>query len=398
MIKLWKEIVMDRKEMARRRLAEVTDLEDRLRLVMVAELGPELVGMLPNLIERGACSFEVYNTPCPTFAVDGIQPDNSCLYVWLEIHLGNQHVSVNFAGLMKQLNVDGLAGSMVELIIRKKFGGGDYSTALNVQMNAADVFALRSHYPSSILRDRIELSAIYHALKGPVAVGVALGLLPEEHSTHRIPAEQQLVPIVEHFRSVGVEQIIIDQMIEMLFQDTDTLVSLDKVVALAAIHRSSATRHTETVLRSQLRHILALHFMGNSPFEPSSNLSWLIEHGLVHRDILNTHGHERSQFDDALVAELSRGRLTAVHQFLFTFITSRERKRIDRRAAQDSIAIIQALLPRAFKAAMEAKDYGHAAAIGQIANDISADDRLRALELAVIHDQPIRVEWAYILR
>ena len=389
---------MDRMEMARRRFAELTNLEDKLRLVLEVELSDELVEMLPRLIDIGACSFATYNTPCDRFGDKDVQPDNGGLYVWLEFHLGTTHASINFAGLTKRTADTGAAA--VTAILTKKLGGRgvDYYDAMQVTMTAADVYALRTHCPNSLLRERVELSAFYHALKGPVAVGVALSLLPEHHTTHRVPADQQLVPVAEHLCKIGIEQIIIDQMIQTLFENEETLVTLDKVVALAGIFQGKADKKLAELLRGQLMHILDLHFQGNQRFDLSTNMDWLVEHGLIARNILSTHGQDRTMFDTTLVEQLSHGRLAAVHQFLARFVIGGEPNRIDRKVVQDAYYYTRDLLPKAFQTAMACRNYGTAAAIAQETADVTEEDRLRAIELSIVHNERIRVDWSYILR
>lgn len=388
----WKEKTMDRKEIAWRRLAELTDPEDRLNLILTADLGDDLIEMLPQLIDSRACSFEVYNTACDKFAMDGIELDHNGLYIWLEINLGAVCAPVNFAGLMQKYADADEATEIVEAIIKQKLDWGDYSSGLHVQMSYADVCAMRTYCPTSVKLDCVELSVVYHALKGPVGVDMAIKCIPGGHTTHRVPAEQQLVPVAEHLRSVGITQIVIDEMVELLFKEEAALVSLDKVVALAAIHEGSGSRTRTHLLRRQLVHILGLHFANNSLFARSTNMDWLFNNGLFNPLILESVGPARDAFDAAILRELAHGRLSAVFQFLFKFMSDQKNRKNPHRSVVHDRAYVESLLPAAFQLAMTDKRYGTAAAIAQICDAICEEDRIRSLELAIAYGERIRLE------
>ena len=262
-------------------------------------------------------------------------------------------------------------------------------------------------------RNLVEFNAFYHALKGPVAVGVALGMLPEKHTTHRVPAHQQLVPIVDHLRSLGIENDMIDDMIEKLFKDEETLCSLSKIVALAAVYQDkdndqetyplsrvvalAQKKHVgnfKIMLQSHLKHILKLHFATDATRPPATNMKWLFEHGLM-----DCYGDDYRRVDQMLIEHIAQGKLAAVHQFLlmFDFGWAAEIDCYFNRRGDGSASKIKRLFLPAFNLAMEHKAYGKAAALAQICDEISEEDRDRALELAIVHNQRISLQWAYRL-
>ena len=386
---------MNKLEIARRRFAGLTDTGERLNLAITARLGEELVEMLPALIELGGCSFENYNSPCEVFALETQEPDIGGLFVYLTIENSGQLWSINFSGLMTQFANADKAADIVASIIRTKFCDGLYH---EVKMTSADVCALRTHSPASELRPQMELSAFYHALKSSAHIELALRLLPEYPSNYRVPTEQRAIPIVEHLRSVGVEEAFIEGMLLRVFQNTESLVTLDKVVALAGAYQSTYEDEVlSELLQCQLGCILALHFAGDRFSTHSAQMSWLVEHGLFNGSLCGSDSHpQQEEFDAALIEVLSQGKLAAVYQFLTKFVMNRRHHRFDQKVGAEAVKQMESLLAPAFKLAMDRKNYGCAAAIAQISPNVSEADRLEALEMALIYNKPIRVQWAYM--
>lgn len=394
---------LSRTEIARRRYAELISVEDKLALIKAALLGDELVDLLPELIEMGACTFKLYNRPCTRFSVATSDNEQGGLNLWLEIKLGDDkdnpsdELSVDYAGLMYQYADTKIAANYTERIIRKKFGDNflDYSGALQVPFTEADVWALRDHFESCALRNRVELSAFYHTLKGSASVGMALKLVPGHNgSTFHTSAEEQLVPVARYFKSLGISRIEIDETIEWLFRDPDTLSSLEKIVALAAIHEGSGTMTRSDLLRRVFSHIVKLHLHSAGTSTPTKHLRWLFDNGM-HKV---SRSHELpDDVQQVLTDALSEGKLAPVHQFLTRFAEGRKED-IGRREADDARSAVSELLPAAFNYAMDAGRYGVAAAIAQIMPEENSEgDRLRALELAIAHNQVITVQWDHIL-
>jgi hypothetical protein len=123
----------------------------------------------------------------------------------------------------------------------------------------------------------------------------------------------------------------------------------------AAIHNAGVQMTTPHLLQSQLTHILELHFMGQSAFNRSAHMQWLIERGVLGVNVLNTHNHILDKFELALVDHLSKGKLAAVFQFLCRFVFNKRygHGHTDRHTTEDAVRLIKELLPRAFTIAME---------------------------------------------
>ncbi|MBM5789804.1 hypothetical protein FJZ23_01825 [Candidatus Parcubacteria bacterium] len=386
--------MLDRKEMARQHLGRLEGFVDRLQLILSAELGDELIKLLPELIHAGACRFEVYNTACEWFYSTKVQPDHSGLYIYLKIHHEIVHASVNFAGLMQQYGDPALARQVVQDIISRKINWSDLSGVLNAGITPADLFAVRRYSITWDMRPNVELCAFYQALKGPAGVNEAWVLLPDMPSSSQIPSQDKLNPVAAHLRRMDFAQIVIDELVEMLFKDTATLESLDKVVALAAIHEKGCGQSHENMLQSQFPLILELHFASKDALVRSTNMEWLAQNGLG-----EALRRSSQALDTQLIRELARGRIATVYQFLLRFRTSKRDggDQLDHRAAAEARVIVQGLLMSAFETATREREYGIAAALAQITPEIEEDDRRQALELAMIHNRRIALEWAHFL-
>lgn len=390
---------MDKQTAARRRLAQETDPELRLNIIVRARLGEELIDALPELIDAGACTFECFNTPAQAFMLADVQEDHPGLYVFLTIKVGQTTFKVNFAGLMQTFGDTGVASSITSHIIERKIGGRNIFDA---EITEAEVYAMRTHYPVATLREFVELSGFYHVLKGAIAHERALHMLPNQESTHRVPAEQHLIGVIHHLERApsnispdGRRKQIRDMLIR-LTQDADTLSSLDKVVAIiAAIRSLDRSQKVCDLLEAQIGRVLELHFSSQA-LTPTTNIEWLVNNGLLEH--YGEEEHWTTSVDTALASQVSHGRMAMVFHFCVNYLWRPEGGRAKRRRqirdAQEYIA--NALAPVAFVEAMKTRRYGVAAALAQEFNSVAArSDRERALELAIVHGQRITLQWAF---
>jgi hypothetical protein len=122
-------------------------------------------------------------------------------------------------------------------------------------------------------------------------------------------------------------------------------------------------------------------------------MQWLFRYGfLKFYDFRDDWTHE---VDEVLVHQLSLGRVAAVLHFSSNFLWEGSTNRSRRRNFKKAEKLVIKLARKAFDKAMDAKSYGIAAALGQLSDLVPCDDRLRAIELAVIHDQTITFQWAF---
>jgi len=378
---------------AKRRLAEIVDPGERIDLMLKNELGEEFLEELPLLIEKGYCSFMVHNSACRFFADDSVTEVQPGLHLWLMVRMENREFHINYDGLMLQFGNTRVAAKLTEQIVLQHFD----TEPISWKVTDADIYAMRGHYSGSGTHALIEEAGFCAVLCTPQALDLALQMLPEARDLHGVQAEHKLQGVADYLRSLpGGDFSDIAILVQKVFSEAGngSLYNLEKVVALAGMIQNDDPGLVREVLQSQREAILRLHFETPAQFVRSTNLRWLLKHGLIDEaEAMSTNGSVAR----LLTEFLSKGMLSAVLQFLHLVKVQHHHK--SRMAARQAKELVALLLPDAFCLAMKEKRYGVAAAIGQfvVTSEISHDDRLRAVEMAIAHDQQMVLDWDYIL-
>jgi hypothetical protein len=409
--------------MAQRALADLTDPSDKLHLIVTAMLVHELIEMLPQLIKQGCCRFEDGARDRGAFAhTEG--PSSQHLYTQLRIDLDGESHRINFNGLMIRFggDEDEKAAEIVQAILEQKFSGFDASesreglsaetfdtvTFHKVPITRADINAMRTYCPKAPLRIRVEIAGFYWALGWGKGIEGALRILPSPPpESQRVQASQRLTPVVEHLQEL-VETLTISaladsrrvkKMISSLLDDLGVAHSLDKLVAIAGAHKLFVRDEKELndAIWKNMEGILNMHFghhESQGPCVPLSHIDWLIRQGdLLANYADRSSGEVRDKVDAVLAHQLSLGKAAAVFHFVRTYLRNFGDDRKDANYALKCMA--QDLAHKALEEAMRERRYGIAAAIAQSFSQITVAERNHALDMAILSDQRITMQWAH---
>jgi hypothetical protein len=381
---------IDRAAIARRQLATLEDIDEQIEVMLLGELGLELLELLPTLISDQRCYFRTdWSSHSPAFFQEG-EHSSPCLILHIRRKNsppGASCFSVDFSGLLAQCGDTGKASELVKLMI----GGRSH------EWTPADALAVRRHYPVWSKRAEIERTTIFHYLSSTHGLMQEEVLCPEgtPYDLMRLPAQERLFETRDYLVKVGCKrQEIENEALHILQNKRDGLMSLDKVLALASLVESNegqiTLRKTMTQMTPDLLH---LHFKSSRQVVQSGHLQKLMKFSDYFK---NARTFMVPEILEVLIEQLSHGKIQTVLQF-FNELAPTKRVGTNHLLSRSADRTI-ALMPDAYMHAMEGKRFGVAAALAQLPNSgIHHKDARDALELAILHEQPIALEWVHQL-
>lgn len=381
---------MNRQDIARQLAAKALThtLTDAASIMIAADLGAELVAILPQLIAEGLCHVAFTSTPETKFLPPGTDTstDDDRWHVTLRV----SGAPVNFTGLMEQYGSKDVTLQLLDPLLRQAAESGERSLGR--------MTALRAYIPLNHLRMLVELENFAQSLRRPYRYDIS-DVLPREYRkdldtgermNRPIAVEKWLRPVTAYLRDViGISQQEIQKVLIEVLGDAKSPESIEKMVSIVGVVNIDNVELAK-LLTAQLPTILRLHF--NDGARQCKHLDYLVSRGMK--------WSFSNDVQQVLVDEIAKGNLTLVYQHVTRYAEKEVKKSVAMRGHEQMTheQMVLQLLPAAFREAMDHAHYGIAAALAQIdpGNVTSQEETMHALEMAIAHGKPIRLNWTRV--
>jgi|GEM_PF-2002802 hypothetical protein len=382
---------IDRAAIARRQLEELEDTDERIEAMLLGGLAKELIALLPLLIRDGRCEL-AYTGGCQhTFHGEGLPGQHLQLHI-KDTRDEHAYHKLCFDGLLRDHGNSGIAASFVQQLMEAK------NRETHHCYTEADAYAVRTCCAAWSFRGEIELLALVHALSNYSLLPVGAFIYPDESARNhmRLPAHQHLHQTRSELMRLGVKEDRIEQeLLCVLSNCQENLKSLAKICAIAGAIQSQEGRESLRATITMITPlILRLHFNTRNQVVQAHQLSWLMKFSDCFHDFQTFFNNEDVM--RVLIEQLAEGKVQTVLQFLNEIAPTGRTN--TRRLMSTNTDRVLGLIPDAFALAMEQRRYGIAAALSQLPDArVSRQDTNRTLELAILHQQRITLEWAHQL-
>ncbi len=383
---------IDRTAIARRQLETLRDPDQRIEAMLLGGLADEFVVFLSVLTRQECCTLTLEGGCHHAFHTR--EPRGRHLVLSIQARRDTtKSYQICFDGLVVSHEDKHLmAEILAQLIstIRKEVGDD--------ALTEAHAIAVRRYYPTWDKRGEIEFAALKHHLMHDVELPSPEFLFPDFKQPHkeRRAVERQLHDFVSYLKSLGVKQSEIErEAIFILNRFNDNLRSLQKLCAIVGLVPDPRNHETlRTIITRSTTYILRMHFATEDSVVRTSQLDYLMQFSDTFKDertFINDEG-----VHNVMVEVLAQGKIQTLLQFLNEIAPTKATN--DRRSMSKNVDRIHGMLADAFRLAMRQKRYGVAAALSQLNQVVIIEANAdRAIELALLHRQPIALEWAHHL-
>ena len=382
---------INRTDIARRQLKTLRDSDQRIQAMLLGGLAEEFTGLLPELISEGRCTlsleggcFNAFHTPEPrgrhiVLSIQNIRDPET------------PH-KVCFDGLVKARSDDMLMAKLLASLI------ASVQESENRTVTEADAIAVRRYFPVWGNKGEVEFAALQHHLSHDTMLPSNEFLFPDFENPHRErrAADRYLHDFVSYLKSLGVGRSRIECVALILLNDyPESFQTLHKICAVVGlVSNPHSHQELQRLITKMTPTILRMHFATEDAVVRTQQLDFLMRFSDTFKD--EDTFIKSNEVHQVFVEVLARGKIQTLLQFLNEVAPTGATD--DKRSMNKNTQRISGMIAEAFRRAMLQERYGIAAALGQLNPALIAEcNRDRAVELALLHRQPIALEWAHHL-